>query len=99
MSALKSVGVIYLILSCVCLIGTFFVLLFEDIRLYRESRRKTMSKFGYNLRWNGLGWIMLLGCLPGLNLIILIYFFLPNWIGTFTDSFRDRRATARASNK
>jgi hypothetical protein len=99
MTALKWTGIIYLILSAVLLLGTFGVLLFEDIRMYREPWRKTASKVGFNLRWNGLGWPMLLACLPILNLIVLYLFILPNWIAAVVEWFRSRSAPEGASTK
>ncbi|SAL05981.1 hypothetical protein AWB81_07393 [Caballeronia arationis] len=99
MTVLKWTGVIYLILSAVSLLGTFFVLLYEDYKLYRDPLRRATSKIGYNLKWNGIGWMLLLGCLPILNLIVLFFFSLPIWVDALTEWFHNRCASQSASNK
>jgi hypothetical protein len=76
---LKLIGFGYLILSCFLTLGFFVILVKEDIRMYREPWERNQSKFGYMLIPNpigvwGLGWWMLAGTLPVINLFVAAFF-------------------------
>lgn len=76
----KWAGAAYLAFSAFMMLAMFVILFKEDLRMDREPWRKNTSKFGYNLRRNGpasvwgLGWWMIAGCLPVINLIVLVFF-------------------------
>ncbi|BAW19247.1 hypothetical protein [Ralstonia phage RP31] len=71
MSIWKWVGLAYLGLSLVFTLYLLGVMISEDIRMYREPWRKNTSKFGYNLKWGGIGWWFLIATLPGFNLVLI----------------------------
>jgi hypothetical protein len=84
----KTVGTIYLFLSGAITLFLFCWMAFEDIRMYRQPWRKGSSKFGYNLKWNGIGWLMLLGCMPVINIVVALYLFLPKlWLGKIVELY------------
>jgi hypothetical protein len=77
----KWIGLGYVVLSFVAVLIVFSQLLWEDYRLHRDRWRMANSKFGYNLKWKGIGWWLMVACLPGVNLIAVAVFVAPHWIG------------------
>jgi hypothetical protein len=81
MHVLKLIGWGYVCLSLGIALIVFLGLLWEDVKMYRDPLRRNRSKFGYNLfpnigwscRW-GIGWWMVGACLPGINLLVIVFY-------------------------
>ena len=73
MSVYQWVLINYLGLSGVAIIYWFIQFLIEDIRMYRNPWMKSASKFGYNLKWKGVGWYLLATLLPIVNIFLLVF--------------------------
>lgn len=74
MSVWKYIGLVYLLASLGNTLYWFIGFVREDIQMYRDPIRRSLSKFGYNLKWKGFGWWILLLSLPGCNLVFVVIF-------------------------
>jgi hypothetical protein len=81
MQVWKWIGLGYLAISFLATALVFVSLLREDRRHHMNRWRTGNCKSGYNLKWGGIGWWLLMACLPGINLIIGALFVAPHCIG------------------